>query len=292
MTLGAREVLLCEVGPRDGLQNEQRIVSVDDKVRFIELLVAAGIREIEVTSFVSPRWVPQLADAENVLARVRPLAAGALLSALVPNERGLERALACGVGKISVFTAASEAFAQKNINATIAESIDRFVPVVRAAHAAGVVVRGYVSCIVACPYDGPVTPDAVRETCARLAEIGVDELDLGDTIGVAHPDDIARVLESCSSVRPMDELVLHLHDTQQRAIPCAERALAMGVRRFDGSAAGIGGCPYAPGASGNIATELLDDLCIARGYSTSIDRTALGRAARFIESVLAEPVVG
>ena len=170
MTLGAREVLLCEVGPRDGLQNEQRIVSVDDKVRFIELLVAAGIREIEVTSFVSPRWVPQLADAENVLARVRPLAAGALLSALVPNERGLERALACGVGKISVFTAASEAFAQKNINATIAESIDRFVPVVRAAHAAGVVVRGYVSCIVACPYDGPVTPDAVRETCARLAE--------------------------------------------------------------------------------------------------------------------------
>lgn len=292
MTLGAREVLLCEVGPRDGLQNEQRIVSVDDKVRFIELLVAAGIREIEVTSFVSPRWVPQLADAENVLARVRPLAAGVLLSALVPNERGLERALACGVGKISVFTAASEAFAQKNINATIAESIDRFVPVVRAAHAAGVVVRGYVSCIVACPYDGPVTPDAVRETCARLAEIGVDELDLGDTIGVAHPDDIARVLESCSSVRPMDELVLHLHDTRKRAIPCAERALALGVRRFDGSAAGIGGCPYAPGASGNIATELLDDLCIARGYSTSIDRTALGRAARFIESVLAEPVVG
>jgi len=288
----AREhVELIEVGPRDGLQNEKRIVSVDDKVRFVELLVSAGFREIEVTSFVSPKWVPQLADAEEVLARI-PRAGGVVYSALVPNEKGLERALACGVRKVSVFTAASEGFTRKNINATIAESIERFKPVVARAHDAGASVRGYVSCVVACPYDGPIAPEAVRETCARLAEIGVDELDLGDTIGVAHPDEIARVIEACAQVRPMGELVIHLHDTFGRAVACAERALALGIRKFDGSTGGIGGCPYAPGASGNVATEKLEALCAARGYETRIDRAALTGAARFISSVLAAPAAG
>ncbi len=281
-----KDVLLCEVGPRDGLQNEARLVSVDDKVRFIELLVAAGLREIEVTSFVSPKWVPQLADAEAVLARV-PRSPSVLYSALVPNEKGIERALACGVRKVSVFTAASEGFARKNINASISESIARFAPLVQTAHASGAVVRGYVSCIVACPYDGPIDPQAVREVCARLIEIGVDELDLGDTIGVAHPDDILRVLDACSSLRPVSQLVLHLHDTAHRARACALAALRHGVRRFDGSAAGIGGCPFAPGSSGNIATEVLNDLCESEGYSTSIDRIALGEAARFITAALA-----
>jgi len=285
-------VELCEVGPRDGLQNEKRLVSVDDKLRYIALLARAGFREIEATSFVSPKWVPQLADAEQVLPAAIAAHPGTLFSALVPNERGLERALACGARKVSVFTAASEGFARKNINATIAESIERFRPVVAGAQAAGAAVRGYVSCVVACPYDGPVAPEAVRETCVRLAEIGVDELDLGDTIGVAHPHEIDGMLTACASVRPMEQLVLHLPDTMGRATACAERALSLGVRRFDGSTGGIGGCQYAPGARGNVATERLAELCESLGYAVSLDRAALGEAARFIAGVLAEPAVG
>jgi hydroxymethylglutaryl-CoA lyase len=280
-------VELCEVGPRDGLQNEKRFVATADKLHYIDLLARAGFREIEATSFVSPKWVPQLADAEQVLPAAIAAHPGTLFSVLVPNEKGLERALACGARKVSVFTAASEGFARRNINATIAESIERFRPVIAGAHAAGATVRGYVSCVIACPYDGAIPPDAVRETCARLAELGVDELDLGDTIGAGHPDDIARMLDACAAVRPMGELVLHLHDTAGRAVACAERALAVGVRRFDGSAGGIGGCPYAPGARGNIATEALVELCGRCGYRTSIDRAALAEAAGFIAGVFA-----
>jgi len=281
-------VRITEVGPRDGLQNEKRFVATADKLHYIDLLARAGFREIEATSFVSPKWVPQLADAEQVLPAAIAAHPGTLFSVLVPNEKGLERALACGARKVSVFTAASEGFARRNINATIAESIERFRPVIAGAHAAGATVRGYVSCVIACPYDGAIPPDAVRETCARLAELGVDELDLGDTIGAGHPDDIARMLDACAAVRPMRELVLHLHDTAGRAVACAERALAVGVRRFDGSAGGIGGCPYAPGARGNIATEALVDLCGRCGYRTSIDRAALAEAAGFIAGVFAK----
>jgi hydroxymethylglutaryl-CoA lyase len=284
---GRSFVDLCEVGPRDGLQNEKRFVATADKLRYIELLARAGFREIEATSFVSPKWVPQLADAEQVLPAAIAAHPTTLFSVLVPNEKGLERALACGARKVSVFTAASEGFARKNINATIAESIERFRPVVAGAHAAGATVRGYVSCVIACPYDGPVAPEAVRETCARLVEIGVDELDLGDTIGVAHPDEVERMLRACAEVRPIEEIVLHLHETSGRAVACAERALALGVRRLDGSTGGIGGCPYAPGARGNIATEALVELCESRGYRTSLDRAALAEAARFIAGVLA-----
>jgi hydroxymethylglutaryl-CoA lyase len=284
---GRSFVDLCEVGPRDGLQNEKRFVATANKLRYIELLARAGFREIEATSFVSPKWVPQLADAEQVLPAAIAAHPTTLFSVLVPNEKGLERALACGARKVSVFTAASEGFARKNINATIAESIERFRPVVAGAHAAGATVRGYVSCVIACPYDGPVAPEAVRETCARLVEIGVDELDLGDTIGVAHPDEVERMLRACAEVRPIEEIVLHLHETSGRAVACAERALALGVRRFDGSTGGIGGCPYAPGARGNIATEALVELCESRGYRTSLDRAALAEAARFIAGVLA-----
>lgn len=287
-----REVHLCEVGPRDGLQNEKTIVPVADKVRFIELLAQAGLREIEVTSFVSPKWVPQLADAEEVLAGAiarasrTPAGEPIVLSALVPNEKGLERALACGVRKVAVFTAASEGFTRKNINATIAESIARFEPVVRGAHAAGASVRGYVSCIVRCPYDGAIDPDAVRATCERLVAIGVDELDLGETLGVATPDEVARVIERCGSVREPSELVLHLHDTRGMAVASALRALELGVRRFDASAGGIGGCPYAPGAAGNVATERLDAAFRERGYRTSVDGAALAEAASFIRRAL------
>lgn len=285
---------VCEVGPRDGLQNERAIIPARDKIRFVELLLSAGLREIEVTSFVSPRWVPQLADAEEVLRGVVGAARdrGALLSALVPNEKGLERALACGVGKVAVFTAASEGFARKNINASIAESVARFEPVVRGAHAAGISVRGYVSCIVRCPYDGPVSPDAVAETAERLLAVGVDELDLGETLGVATADEVERVLERCARVRPLGEIVLHLHDTQGRAVECVRRAVALGVRAFDASAGGIGGCPYAPGAAGNISTETLDRVLCELGYATSIDRGALAEAAGFIASALASARAG
>jgi hydroxymethylglutaryl-CoA lyase len=292
MAQAAEAVHLCEVGPRDGLQNEKAIVPVEDKIRYVELLARAGLREIEVTSFVSPKWVPQLSDAEEVLrgamARAARTPAGddVVLSALVPNEKGLERALACGVRKVAVFTAASEEFARKNINATVSESIARFEPVVRGAHAAGATVRGYVSCIVRCPYAGEIAPEAVRETCARLAAIGVDELDLGETLGVATPDEIARVIERAAEVRPAHELVLHLHDTRGFAAACAERALGLGVRKFDASAGGIGGCPYAPGAAGNVATERLESLASSLGYRTSVDRAALGEAAAFIRRVL------
>ena len=210
-----QHVEICEVGPRDGLQNEKRLVSIEDKLRFIDLLARAGFREIEATSFVSPKWVPQLADAEEVLPRAIAAHPSTLFSVLVPNEKGLERALACGARKVSVFTAASEGFTRKNINATIAESIERFIPVVRRAHEAGVSVRGYVSCVVQCPYDGPIAPDAVRETCAKLIDVGVDELDLGDTIGVAHADEIERVIAACAVVRPVHELVIQ---------PCGTRA--------------------------------------------------------------------
>jgi hydroxymethylglutaryl-CoA lyase len=286
-------VHLCEVGPRDGLQNEKRTVSAADKIRFVELLARAGLREIEVTSFVSPKWVPQLADAEEVLAGALACAArtpsgdAIVLSALVPNEKGLERALACGVRKVSVFTAASEGFTRKNINATIAESIERFEPVVRGAHAAGATVRGYVSCIVRCPYDGAVEPDAVRATCDRLVAIGVDELDLGETLGVATPDEVARVVERCATVRPPSELVLHLHDTRGMAVASALRALELGVRKFDASTGGIGGCPFAPGAAGNVATKSLESAFRGCGYRTSVDSAALAGAAAFMRRVLA-----
>lgn len=289
--MSGETVELCEVGPRDGLQNEKRFVATADKLRYIGLLARAGFREIEATSFVSPKWVPQLADAEQVLPAAIAAHPSTLFSALVPNEKGLERALACGARKVSVFTAASEGFARRNINATIAESIGRFAPVIAGAHAAGATVRGYVSCVVACPYDGATPPESVREVCRMLVDAGVDELDLGDTIGVAHPHEIDRMLAACASVRPMGELVLHLHDTSGRAVACAERALSLGVRRFDGSTGGIGGCPFAPGARGNIATESLAELCESRGYAVSLDRSALAEAARFIAGVLAAPAV-
>ncbi|MFM7052490.1 MAG: hydroxymethylglutaryl-CoA lyase, partial [Planctomycetota bacterium] len=225
----------------------------------------------------------------EVLARIARRE-GVVCSALVPNEKGLERALACGVRKVSVFTAASEGFARRNINASVAESIERFRPVVSGAHAAGATVRGYVSCIVECPFDGRVQPQAVREVCARLADIGVDELDLGETLGVAVPDEIARVLEACTAVRAAEELVLHLHDTRGTALACAARALSMGVRRFDASAGGIGGCPYAPGASGNVATEELEYLFARSGYRTGVDGVRLCEAARFIGEALGRPL--
>jgi hydroxymethylglutaryl-CoA lyase len=282
---GGGAIRITEVGPRDGLQNEQGIVPIEAKVAFIDGLTRAGLPEIEVTSFVSPKWVPQLADASEVLARIarRP---GTVYSALVPNERGLERALEARVDKIAVFTAASESFARKNINASIAESIERFRPVVDAARAARLPVRGYISCVVACPFEGPIDARAVADVSRALLAIGVDEIDLGDTIGVAVPGDIDRLLAAHASVVPIERITMHLHDTRGTALACAWRAIELGITSFDASCGGLGGCPYAPGATGNAATEELVYACEGSSRSTGVDLQALLGVGRFIESAL------
>ena len=276
----SRLVRITEVGPRDGLQNESGIVPATEKIALVDALGKAGFPEIEVTSFVSPRWVPQLADAAEVMAGIerRP---GTVYSVLCPNEKGVERALAADAGKISIFTAASESFCQRNLNATIEESIERFRPVVDAARAASLPLRGYVSCVVECPYEGLITPEQVGETVRRLLALtdGDIEIALGETLGVADPDQIEQLLEEVEIDVPISEIDLHLHDTRGRALSCVARALECGVRAFDSSCAGLGGCPYAPGASGNLATEALLEFLHANEWATGVDRAAVLEAA-------------
>lgn len=268
-------IRIVEVGPRDGLQNEAAIIPTDVKVAFVDALSEAGFDEIEVSSFVSPSWVPQLADAAAVFQRItrKP---GVRYSALVPNERGLARAVAAGVDKVAVFTAASEGFTRKNINATIAESLTRFAPVVRAAP---VPVRGYVSTAFHCPYEGPVRPDAVLDVTSRLLDLGVAEVSIGDTIGAATPDEVERLVELLLPRTGPERLALHFHDTFGRAVANAQAGAGLGVTVFDASAGGIGGCPYAPGATGNVATEALVALFEGR---TGIDLDRLRAAAAVI----------
>jgi len=281
-------IRIVEVGPRDGLQSEKAAVPTDVKVAYIDALSAAGLPEIEASAFVSPQWVPQLADAEEVFSRIRR-APGVVYSALVPNEKGLERALAARVGKVAVFTAASETFNRKNINATIAESLQRFQPVLRGARAAGLPVRGYVSTAFWCPYEGRIAPAAVVDVCRRLIEAGVDELSIGDTIGKAEPDEVKALLEALAPVAPPPSLALHFHDTYHRATANAIAAWKLGVRTFDASAGGIGGCPYAPGASGNVATEALIEALRAEGAEVTGDLAAIAAARRVIAPALGRP---
>ncbi len=275
---------LCEVGPRDGLQNESELVPLETKVAFIDALSLSGLPEIEVGSFVRPDVIPQLADTAEVFSRIQRRD-GVVYSALVPNERGLEAALVASADKVSIFTAASESFAGHNIRASIEESIERFVPVVEGAHRAGVPVRGYVSCVVACPYEGRIAPSAVLDVCHRLLAIGVDELDLGETLGVARPEEIEELLEHVGGVRPLEEVVLHLHDTEGRALACARRAWDLGTRRFDGSCRGLGGCPFAPGAAGNVATESLVRLFEGMGETCDVALDRLNDASRMLDEI-------
>lgn len=272
-----KRIRITEVGPRDGLQNEKAIVPVAAKVAFVEALSAAGCSEIEVTSFVPPKWVPQLADGAQVLRAItrRP---GVIYSALVPNERGLEGALACGVDAVAVFAAASEGFSRRNTNGSIDEVLARLAPVIRTAKASGVRVRGYLSCVIACPFDGPIDPSAVARCSARLLDLGIDELDLGDTIGAGTPDSVEAMYAAVASVVDPAATILHLHDTRGAALRCVERALSLGVRSFDSSATGLGGCPYAPGAPGNLATEFLVRALDAGGWHTGIDADAVALA--------------
>ena len=279
---------VVEVGPRDGLQNEAAIVPTDAKVRFIEMLAAAGLPVVEATSFVHPAAVPQLADADEVLPRIarRP---GVRYPVLVPNMRGMERAIAAGADAVAVFTAASEAFSQANIRMTIAESLEAFAPVMAAARAAGMWTRGYVSTAFGCPYQGEVDPAAVADVAVALAELGCDQISVGDTIGVAEPDAVDRVLSPLLERLPAERLALHLHDTRGRAIDNAEAGLQLGITTFDASASGLGGCPFAPGAPGNLATETLVSWLHGLGIETGVDEPALLAASAYIRSQLFDP---
>lgn len=279
-------VTVYEVGPRDGLQNEAGIVPAADKVRLIEALADAGLTYVEATSFVSPKAVPQLADAEEVLRFLRRRA-GVRYPVLVPNLRGLERAQAAGADAIAVFTAASEAFTHANINMSIAESLLAFAPVLQRAKAEGMWTRGYVSTAFGCPYQGEVAPAVVSGVAAALSGLGCDEISIGDTIGVGRPEQVADVVEAVTASVPVERIALHFHDTGGRALENVAAGLAAGVRTFDSSAGGLGGCPFAPGAPGNLATEALIWLLHERGFETGVDLGAVRAAGAWMRTLVA-----
>ena len=286
MTTDQPKVRITEVGPRDGLQNESVRIPTAIKIEFVDQLSAAGFPEIEVTSFVSAKWVPQLGDASEVMRGITRRA-GTIYSALVPNERGLEDALEACVDKVSVFVSATEGFSTRNTNGSVDEVLARIAPVVSRAKVTGKPVRGYVSCIIRCPYDGPVDPAQVVAVCARLLEMGVDEIDLGDTIGAADADSISRLYQAIARIIEPSKTTLHLHDTHGQAITCALRALEIGVRSFDSSVAGLGGCPYAPGSAGNVATETLARAMVSAGFDTNIDIQRVSDAGLWMRQQLA-----
>jgi hydroxymethylglutaryl-CoA lyase len=284
------EVRVYEVGPRDGLQNEAAPIGTEAKLRFIGLLADAGLREIEATSFVSPSAIPQLADAEAVMAGIEHRA-GVRYPVLVPNERGLARAEAAGADAVAVFTAASEPFTRANINMTISESIAAFRPVVERARERGWWSRGYVSTAFGCPYQGEVGEAAVVAVARQLVELGVDEVSIGDTIGVAGPADVRRVVNALLRAGiGAERLAMHFHDTRGTALANVSAALELGIRCFDSSSGGTGGCPYAPGAAGNLATEDLVYLLGREGMKHGVELDGVLNAARYISEVLGRPL--
>ncbi len=271
-------VEIFEVGPRDGLQNEKARIATRDKIALVEQLSEAGFSRIEVASFVSPKWVPQMADSADVLRGIAR-APGVRYAALTPNIRGLRDALEAGADEVAIFGSASEGFSKANINATIDESLARFAPVLEAAGAEGLRVRGYVSCVVECPYDGPVDPAQVARVAGRLWEMGCYEISLGDTIGRGRPEAVDAMFAAVCDVVPAERLAGHFHDTAGRALDNIEVALSHGVRVFDAAVGGLGGCPYAPGAAGNVATEAVHERLLALGHETGLDADVLARAA-------------
>lgn len=277
-------VTLYEMGPRDGLQNEAKMIPTADKVALIDKLSECGLSNIEVTSFVSPKWVPQMADAAQVFASIsrKP---NVVYAALTPNERGFENALAAGADEVAIFASASEGFSKANINCSIAESIERFQPVMVAAKSAGLRVRGYVSCVTNCPYDGAVSPKSVAQVAMQLMELGCYQVSLGDTIGAATPDTTRAMLDAVLADITADKLAGHFHETQGRAIDNIAVSLEMGLRVFDAAVGGLGGCPYAPGAQGNVATERVVDFLHAQGFATGVDRAKLDDVATFAKGL-------
>ena len=278
-------VRMVEVGPRDGLQNEPGTVPTAVKVALIEQLAEAGMPAVEATAFVSPKWVPQMADHAAVMAAIRKKP-GVSYPVLVPNMKGLEAALAAGVGEIAVFGAASESFSRKNINCSITESLARFAPVAAAARDKGLRVRGYISCVIDCPYEGAITPQAVTAVARALRDMGCYEISLGDTIGTGTPARVQAMINAVSTVVPAAELAVHCHDTYGQALANIYAALQLGVATVDSSVAGLGGCPYAKGASGNVASEDVVYMLDGLGIETGVDLERLCLAGQFICSAL------
>ncbi len=284
------KVRLVEVGPRDGLQNEQAMVPTDVKVALIDLLTDAGFAAIEATSFVSPKWVPQMADAADVMTRIRRRP-GVRYPVLTPNMKGFEAAIAAKADEVAVFVAASETFSQKNINCSIAESLDRARPIFDAAKANEVRVRGYISCVLGCPYEGDVDPRRVAEIAHALYRMGAYEVSLGDTIGTGTAGKTQALLKSCAERVPVTALAGHFHDTYGQALTNVYAALELGVATFDCSVAGLGGCPYAKGATGNVASEDVVYLMQGLEIATGVDMTRLRRAGQYISDFLQRPPV-
>ena len=284
-------IRITEVGPRDGLQNERRIMSTEAKVRFVDALSESGVAEIEAGSFVSARAIPQLADSDDVFRTIRRRS-GVVYSALVPNERGLERAIAAAVNKVGVFTAASDQFTERNIHCTVRESIERYKPVVSQAKQARILVRGYISTVTHCPFEGRVLPSRVVEVMRQLLDLGVDEISLGDTIGKAAPSDIRRLMDEVMPHLAPAALSLHFHDTYGMGVANVLTAWSeYRIASFDTSAGGLGGCPYAPGASGNVATEDVVYALKASGGSVDVDERLVVAAARQLGSELNHPLL-
>lgn len=282
------EVRIVEVGPRDGLQNEAQTIPAAVKIALIDRLSATGLRAVEAGAFVSPKWVPQMADSAEVLAGIERRD-GVRYPVLVPNMKGFQAAAAAGAEEIAVFGAASESFTRENINCSIAESLARFAPVCGAARAAGMKVRGYVSCVLGCPYEGDIAPEKVAEVAAGLAELGCYEVSLGDTIGVGTPAKAQAMLQAVAEVLPIDRLAVHFHDTYGQALANILACLELGVAVVDSSVAGLGGCPYAKGATGNVASEDVLYMLDGLGIETGVDLDRLAAAGRFISDHLGRP---
>ncbi len=279
------KVKIVEVGPRDGLQNEKQPVTAENKIALIEQLANAGVNTIESGSFVSPKWVPQMATSSDVFNGIKRLD-GVTYAALTPNMRGFEGAVAVNADEVAIFGAASESFSQKNINCSIAESLERFVPIMAAAKKANIRVRGYVSCVVGCPYEGDIEPEQVADVAEKLFNMGCYEISLGDTVGVGTPHSVQKMLQAVSARVPMAKLAVHFHDTYGQALTNIYAALQMGVSVVDSAIAGLGGCPYAMGASGNVATEDVVYLLHGLGIETGIDFEKLLASGWFISDVL------
>ena len=276
----AERITIFEVGARDGLQNEKVLIPTDEKVRLIDMLSACGFVKIEAASFVSPKWVPQMGDAAEVMAGIsrKP---GISYAALTPNMKGYERAKSAKASEVAVFGAASEGFSQANVNCSIAETIERFLPITQAAAADGIPVRGYISCVTDCPYDGPTPPEKVAEMAETLFTAGCYEISLGDTIGQGAPETISAMLDAVLKVVPAANLAGHYHDTAGRALANIDVSIKKGLRTFDSSVGGLGGCPYAPGAAGNVATQSVVEMVETMGFDTGIDRRKLELATTF-----------
>ena len=285
MTSFPKSIQITEVGPRDGLQNQSKQISTAKKIELIDALSKTGLKTIEVTAFVHPTWVPQHADADEVLAGIHRKN-GVKYTAVVPNERGWDRARLSGVDEIAVLSGATETFCQRNTNTTIQGALDRIRPIVEQALECGVPVRGYISCVIACPYEGETDLQVVRSISEQMLDMGISTIALGETIGVAVPSDIRKLYDVLDGVVSPEDTVIHLHDTHGHALACAQEAMHCGVIKFDASCGGLGGCPYAPGSAGNLGTEDLVSFAQENEIETGVDLNALVRASRLIEMEL------